>query len=265
MKQFARNLVRSLAGAGLLWAATVHAADGVAFLTDIKGEVKVDGAPRPALMSELAKGQKLVLGNQATPLAAVPDPFDPSKVQLGISDSGTVRAMPTELVTGGSLAGLLRFQNDDLTDARNLIGQLASAVAGSLNAQQALGLDLGQPAAAGAPILSVGNPVTRPATGNAMSGGVPVASYVDGSGNRVPSVGLTIVDTRELQPSDYELFADPTLPAGSYRVVLTVDGAEYIKGLKVENDPTLPPGVAPADAELPEPKKRLDEDFFVEE
>jgi flagellar hook-associated protein 1 FlgK len=171
-------------------------------------------------------GQKLVLGNQATPLAAVPDPFDPSKMQLGISDSGTVREMPIELVTGGSLAGLLRFQNDDLTDARNLLGQLASAIAGSLNGQQALGLDLGQPAAAGAPILSVGNPVTLPATGNAMSGGVPVASYVDGSGNRVPSVGLTIVDTRELQASDYELFADPTLPAGSYRLTRLSDGTQ---------------------------------------
>ncbi|MDX2219315.1 MAG: hypothetical protein SF172_09860 [Burkholderiales bacterium] len=66
MKQFARILARSLAGAGLLWVATTHAADGVAFLTDVKGEVKVDGAPRPALMSELAKGQKLVLGKHAS-------------------------------------------------------------------------------------------------------------------------------------------------------------------------------------------------------
>lgn len=66
MKHFARNVVRSLAAASLLWSAAVHAADGVAFLTDVKGEVKVDGAPRPALMSELAKGQKIVLGKDAT-------------------------------------------------------------------------------------------------------------------------------------------------------------------------------------------------------
>lgn len=39
--------------------------DGVAFLTDLKGEAKVDGAPRPALMSELARGQKLSLGKEA--------------------------------------------------------------------------------------------------------------------------------------------------------------------------------------------------------
>jgi flagellar hook-associated protein 1 FlgK len=171
-------------------------------------------------------GQKLVLGTQATQLAAVPDAFDPSKVQLGINDSGALREMPIELVTGGALAGLLRFQNGDLTDARNLVGQLASAIAGSLNEQQALGLDLGQPPGAGVPILAVGTPVTLPATGNATVAGVPVASYIDGSGNRVPSVGLTIVDTKELQASDYELFADPNLPAGSYRLTRLSDGTE---------------------------------------
>lgn len=171
-------------------------------------------------------GQKLVLGSQTTPLVAVPDQFDPSKVQLGINDSGAVREMPTELVTGGSLAGLLRFQNKDLTDARNLVGQIASAIAGSLNGQQALGLDLGQPTGAGVPILSVGNPVTLPATGNATVAGVPVASMIDGSGNRVPTVGLTIVDTKELQASDYELFADPNLPAGSYRLTRLSDGTQ---------------------------------------
>jgi flagellar hook-associated protein 1 FlgK len=189
-------------------------------------QVNTIAADDGSLSVFIGGGQKLVLGTQTTPLVAVPDAFDPSKVQLGINDSGAVREMPIELVTGGSIAGLLRFQNNDLTDARNLVGQLASAIAGSLNAQQALGLDLGQPSSAGAPILTVGNPVTLPATGNAMAGGVPVASYVDGSGNRVPSVSMAIVDARELQASDYELFADPTLPAGSYRLTRLSDGTQ---------------------------------------
>ena len=38
------------------------AADGVAFITDLKGEVAVDGTPRPKLLSELAKGQKIRIG-----------------------------------------------------------------------------------------------------------------------------------------------------------------------------------------------------------
>jgi hypothetical protein len=49
-----------------LFAAAAWAADGVAFLTNLKGEVSLDGSARPALMSELAKGQKLTLHSDAT-------------------------------------------------------------------------------------------------------------------------------------------------------------------------------------------------------
>jgi flagellar hook-associated protein 1 FlgK len=189
-------------------------------------QVSTIAADDGSLSVFIGGGQKLVLGNQVTKLAAVPDAFDPSKFQLGIDDSGIVREMPTALVTAGSIAGLLRFQNTDLVDARNLVGQLASAIAGGVNAQQALGLDLGTPPGSGAPILSVGAPTTLPSSGNAMAGGVPVASYVNASGVRVSSVGLTVVDSKELQASDYELFADPNLPAGSYQLTRLSDGSQ---------------------------------------
>lgn len=70
-RNFARSVTRALALSGLIWSGTAlltpaAAADGVAFLTDIKGDVKIDGAARPALMSELGKGQKIVLGKGAT-------------------------------------------------------------------------------------------------------------------------------------------------------------------------------------------------------
>ena len=116
------------------------------------------------------------------------------------------------------------MQNHDLGDARGLIGQLASAIAGSLNAQQALGLDLGQPSGPGAPLLSVGAASVAPSSNNAQAGGVPVASYVNGLGVRVSSVSIAVVSTSELQPSDYELVADPSLPAGSYRLTRLSDG-----------------------------------------
>jgi flagellar hook-associated protein 1 len=188
-------------------------------------QVTTIGADDGSLSVFVGGGQNLVLGTQATKLAALTDTFDPSKVQLGIADAGgTVRAMPTSLITGGSIAGLLRFQNSDLVDARNLVGQLASAVAGSLNSQQALGLNLLSPASAGTPILSVGSPLTLPSSANAMAAGVPVASYVNASGVRVPSVSMTVVDSKELQASDYELYADPNLPAGSYQLTRLSDG-----------------------------------------
>ncbi len=153
-------------------------------------------------------GQKLVLGNQTTKLVAVADTYDPSRLQLGVNDSGSLREMPQELVTGGSIAGLLRFQNDDLVSARNQLGQLAAAVAGSVNNQQALGLDGSQPPATGAPLLTVGAPQVLPASGN--TGG--------------STVSISVANPMELQASDYELLRDPALPAGSYTLTRLSDG-----------------------------------------
>ncbi len=133
----------------------------------------------------LGGSQKLVLGVDATPITSLPDTYDPAKLQIGITEGGTTRAFPDGFVSGGSMAGLLRVQNHDIPDARALLGQLVSSIAGALNSQQALGLDLGQPASAGGPLLEIGSPRVAPATTNAMAGGVPVASYIDGTGTRV--------------------------------------------------------------------------------
>ena len=118
-------------------------------------------------------GQKLVLGAIATELSTVPDRFDPSRLQLGVRDAGIDRELPAGLLTGGSVSSLLTFQNEDLVDARNQIGQLASAVAAQLNTQQSLGLDLTDQA--GGPMLRVGQPrgcwgpIPTPAAGRSAS------------------------------------------------------------------------------------------------
>ena len=61
-----KNVLRALlAIAASLVCLFAQAADGIAFITNLKGEVAVDGAPRPMLMSELAKGQMIVVGKEA--------------------------------------------------------------------------------------------------------------------------------------------------------------------------------------------------------
>jgi photosystem II stability/assembly factor-like uncharacterized protein len=55
-------------------------------------------------------------------------------------------------------------------------------------------------------------------------------------------------------------FTGRPVASGMYRVVLTVDGKEQVQPLKIENDPTLPPDIIPSEAEVPEAKKRLQED-----
>ena len=60
MKTILRTLVAiSLAAVPPAWA------EGIAFLSNLKGEVAVDGNTRPILLSELSKGQRLVLARDA--------------------------------------------------------------------------------------------------------------------------------------------------------------------------------------------------------
>lgn len=64
MKIFQRTF-HAVVLAATLAAAPAFAADGIAFITDMKGEVALDGNPRPTLLAELAAGQKLTLGKDA--------------------------------------------------------------------------------------------------------------------------------------------------------------------------------------------------------
>jgi flagellar hook-associated protein 1 FlgK len=137
-------------------------------------------------------GQSLVLGATANTLKASPDGYDPAKLQLTLSEGGTDRPVLSQSITGGKIAGLLRFQNDDLVTARNLLGQMAVAIGGAVNQQQSLGLDGGQPASAGAAIFSVGPPRTLANDSN--------------GGNAV--FGLSVSDSTHVQASDYELRFD---------------------------------------------------------
>lgn len=158
-------------------------------------------------------GQRLVLGSTAQQLKVVPDTYDAAKVRLAISEAGGDRMLPEDALVAGKLPGLLAFQNEDLADARAMIGQLASAIAGAVNRQQSLGLDLGQPAGSGAPLFALGAPAALPASTNAR----------DAGGNFLSSVSLTVADPKQLQASDYELRTDASTP-GQYFLTRLSDG-----------------------------------------
>jgi flagellar hook-associated protein 1 FlgK len=175
----------------------------------------------------LGNGQQLLLGTQTNNLVVMGSEFGTGGLRVGVEDSGSARALPSGLFTGGTISGLLRFQNEDLATARNTLGQLASAVALAINQQQSLGLDQGVPPSAGSPMFDLTVRAVAPATSNAMSGGFPVASYINPQGQRVPSVSMSIVAPDQLQASDYQLSAEATLPAGSYKLTRLSDGEEF--------------------------------------
>lgn len=51
--------------AALFLAAPALAAEGIAFITNLKGDVAVDGNPRPVILSELNRGQKIAVGRDS--------------------------------------------------------------------------------------------------------------------------------------------------------------------------------------------------------
>ena len=59
------TIQRILAAAAMLLAVPAIASDAIAFITNLKGEVAVDGNPRPLLLSELAKGQRITVGRES--------------------------------------------------------------------------------------------------------------------------------------------------------------------------------------------------------
>lgn len=185
----------------------------------------------------VAGGQRLVLGGNASSLAIGLDPADPSRSAIQLVSDGEKRYLDSNTVVGGSLSGLLKFQNDDLVDARNMIGQMAAAIAGVVNAQQQLGVNLQEPigSVASQPLFAVGAPQALPASTNAQAGNAYVAQ-----------VSLQVEDYSALQAANYELRPDP---AGSGRYQLTrlsdpqktqiIDSGDVVDGLRITVDVPL--------------------------
>jgi flagellar hook-associated protein 1 FlgK len=141
----------------------------------------------------VAGSQPLVLGNKAATLS-IDDPADfgagSGKKVLNFQQPGssTKVELNESMLGGGQVAGLLRFQNNDLAEGRNLLGRMAIAISESMNAQNKLGLTLD-----GKPGENLFAPISL---GNATAG----------SGNTSgATMGLRVADPTQLQASSYEI------------------------------------------------------------
>ena len=164
----------------------------------------------------IAGGQRLVLGAEAQQLAVTPDPANTGRSVISISDSGIQHALPGDLLVGGAISGLLKYQNEDLVSARNQLGQMAASVAARVNQIQGYGVDVGSPSGPGAAIFAVGGPIAIPNAHNSR----------DSTGGFASSVSLTVTDGSQLKASDYTLAADPA-NAGSFIVTRGSDGVKF--------------------------------------
>ncbi len=139
--------------------------------------------------------QALVLGNSAATLAVTSDDFnDPLKSKVVITRTGQSVTMDENMLGGGEVPGLLRFQNNDLVEGRNLLGRLTLAISTSMNDQHKLGLDLDGNAG--------GNLFTPTVFGNnnVMQ---PSAPAIVNTGTATLSLGIN--DVTQFAASDYEV------------------------------------------------------------
>lgn len=201
-------------------------------------------------------GQRLVLGTEAAELALTVDPSDPMRMAVGLRENGAVRPLSAQLLGGGSIAGVLRFQNEDLVEARNLVGQMAAAIGHAVNEQQALGLTLRPPlgTSAGPPMFAIGAPMATAHAANARDlAGVPLTA-----------VSLAVTDAAALEASDYDLVPDLAVP-GNYQLTRLSDGlvrsiasGDVVDGMRID---VGPPAASPGDRFLLQPVARAANKF----
>ena len=109
----------------------------------------------------IGNGQPLVLEDNSEPLKTVPNQFNASQLEVG---SSTASGSISSQITSGDLGGLLQARSTVINPALNQLGQIATTLSQTVNAQQAQGLDLN--GNLGAAIFSVGNPTVTSSSAN---------------------------------------------------------------------------------------------------
>ncbi|SEC99763.1 flagellar hook-associated protein FlgK [Pseudomonas marginalis] len=87
-------------------------------------------------------GQSLVLGDKSNTISAVPSKSDTSQYTIQLNAAGGTTMDLGNVISGGSIGGLLRYRSDALIPAINDLGRIAIATADTVNSQLGQGLDL---------------------------------------------------------------------------------------------------------------------------
>lgn len=144
--------------------------------------------------------QALVLGSTASQLSLSESVQYPGSGQLSLYFNQPGNA-PVELtasmVGGGEVAGLLKFNNQDLAEGRNLLGRMAQVISTALNAQQAQGLTLS--GTTGSPLFSQ---TTQMPGYTAIDGVSASVSFVDTRSTANPK---PVLDATAYVASDYQV------------------------------------------------------------
>jgi flagellar hook-associated protein 1 FlgK len=118
----------------------------------------------------IGSGQALVTGSTAQQLSAIPNQYDATQFDVGITTAGGVADVTSE-INGGELGGLLSARTQVLDPAQNALGQISVGLATIMNQQQQSGMD--QSGAQGQSMFAVGGVQTLASSSN--TGGATLA------------------------------------------------------------------------------------------
>ena len=138
--------------------------------------------------------QVLVLGASASAVSLAKEFGGTQANKLAMTRSGVTTLLDENTLGGGEVSGLLRFQNTDLVEGRNLLGRMTLAISTEMNTQHALGLDLDG---------NVGGNIFSPTAFSSQNVLTPTAPATVNTGTR--TLALSISDPSQFAASDYEV------------------------------------------------------------
>lgn len=186
--------------------------------------------------------QALVLGSSTGQLSVAETVEYPGSQKLSLyfsQPNGEKVELTAPMVGGGEIAGLLKFNNDDLVAGRNLLGRLALSIGTELNNQNKLGLTLSG---------NYGTDLFK------LTGTTTGWSNIAGYNADVPAqrAEATVTNTHALVASDYRIQFDGTNTAQLVRLSdgqVTDLAIDATNGIQAEVDGlqfTVPATVATA-------------------
>jgi len=114
----------------------------------------------------IGNGQSLVTGGTAQTLSAIPNQYNPTQFDVGLTTIGSAGA-PLDItgaISGGSLGGLIAVRSQVIDPTLNSLGQISVGIANIVNQQQASGLT--QSGTQGQPLFAVGGVQVSPSSNN---------------------------------------------------------------------------------------------------
>ena len=114
----------------------------------------------------IGNGQALVNGGNAQTLTTIPNQYNPTQFDVGLSLAGSSGPPMniTSAISGGSLGGLIAVRSQVIDPTLNSLGQISVGIANIVNQQQAAGLT--QSGTQGQPLFAVGGVQVSPSANN---------------------------------------------------------------------------------------------------